>query len=107
MSNGVQRANFRQGAEFVLAQLRNMVGQIMDGIEWSNIACAHQGPTSFFTQSTNIAQAETKGELWAVVGEKQVPDWLSTKWTTSLARDDKTTLDRKSTRLTPVTIRSR
>src|SRR5437868_15414710 len=82
MSNGVQRANFRQGAEFVLAQLRNMVGQIMDGIEWSNIACAHQGPTSFFTQSTNIAQAETKGELWAVVGEKQVPrlDWLSTKW---------------------------
>ena len=54
----IQRTDFRQRSEFILAQFRNTTSEIMNRRERSKRASAHQSLSTFLTQAANITQPQ-------------------------------------------------
>ena len=66
----IQRANFRQRGEFVLAQFGNAAGEIVNGSEWSTSAFTDQRLSSLFAQAANVAQAKAQRDFDASSGSR-------------------------------------
>ena len=54
----IQRSNFRQRIQLILAQLGHTMDEIANRSEWSEVSLTNQCLGGFFAQSASIAEAE-------------------------------------------------
>ena len=58
LANRIQRSNFPQRIQFVLAQFRDAMNEIVNRSEWSDIALTDNCVSSLLAQPANITKAQ-------------------------------------------------
>ena len=68
ISDGIQRADFGEGGEFVLAELGDAAGEVVNRLERSEAAFADESLGGRLAESANVFETEAEGEFGGMGG---------------------------------------